>query len=78
MRLSPQSLARATSRRPWLTIGLWLLGLVVAGVLSSRLGDSALTEEFDFTNEPDSVKAEALVEERQGEAQKETDIVDDT
>ena len=64
MRLSPRSLARASSRRPWPTIGIWLLGLVAAGLLSSRLLGDALTTDVDLLNKPEAKQAQRLLEER--------------
>ena len=64
MRLSTQSLARASSRRPWRTVGIWFVLLVLAGFLSGRLMDDALTEEFAITNNPEAVQAADLIEER--------------
>ncbi len=64
MRLNPESVARASSRRPWTVIGGWVLVLVVAGFLSSALLADALTTDFDFTDNPESKRAEQLLEER--------------
>ncbi|MDQ4131878.1 MAG: MMPL family transporter, partial [Actinomycetota bacterium] len=64
MRLSTQSLARASSRRPWRTVGIWLFLLVLAGVLSGRLMEDATTEEFAMTNNPEAQQAATLIEER--------------
>ena len=64
MKVNPESLARASSRRPWTVIGVWILVLVVAGLLSSALLADALTTDFDFTDNPDSKRAEQLLEDR--------------
>ncbi len=64
MRLNPESVARASSRRPWTVIGTWVLVLVVAGFLSSALLADALTTDFDFTDNPESKRAEQLLEDR--------------
>lgn len=64
MRLNPESIARASSRRPWSVIGGWVLGLIVAGFLSSMLLADVLTTDFDFTDNPESKRAEQLLEER--------------
>ena len=57
MRLSTQTLARASSRRPWRTVGIWVLGILIAGFLSGRLMEDALTEEFALTNNPEAAQA---------------------
>ncbi len=54
MRLSPRALARASSRRPWRTIAMSLLALVVAGTITSRLLGDALTTNVDLLNNPEA------------------------
>jgi RND superfamily putative drug exporter len=80
VRLSPQSLARASSRRPWRTIGIWVLGVVLAGMFVSRLLGDALTTEAALTNNPEAKQAQTLLEERLRGPQrvKETVIVSST
>jgi RND superfamily putative drug exporter len=57
-------LARASSKRPWLVIGGWLVALVVAvGLISALLADT-LTTDFDFTDNPEAKRAELLLESR--------------
>jgi len=64
MRLNPESMARASSHRPWTVIGGWVVGLLVAGFLSSTLLADVLTTDFDFTDNPESKRAEQLLEDR--------------
>jgi putative drug exporter of the RND superfamily len=64
---STQGLARASARRPWLTLGLWVLVIAIAGWISSQYLADALTTSADFTNSPEAVQAEELIEERFGE-----------
>ncbi len=64
MKLSPESLARASSRRPWRTIGIWVVAIVSMGVVSSQLLGDVLSQEFDFTNEPESVRAQEVIDEK--------------
>ena len=64
MSFSTEGLARATARRPWITIGAWALVVMVAMALISTLLDDALTTEFAMTNNPDSVKANSILEEK--------------
>ena len=62
--MSPQTLARASSRHPWLTIGGWLVALMSAVVFSVTLLGDALTTEMSFTNNPESQRAADLIESR--------------
>ena len=64
MALSPQALARASSRRPWAVIGIWVLAVVAAGAVVSTMLSSALTTEAALTNNPEAKQAESLLEER--------------
>ena len=61
---SIQGIAHASARKPKSTIGLWVLAVIVAGWLASSLLGSALTTEMNYTNEPESVRADRLLEER--------------
>jgi RND superfamily putative drug exporter len=64
MKLNPESLARASSRRPWRVMATWLVVLVLAGVSSATFLADALTTDFDFTDEPESKRAAELLETR--------------
>ena len=61
--LSTAGLARASARHPWRTLTLWLAIIIVAGVLAARMG-GALNSSSDFTNTPDSKRAEQLLKAR--------------
>ncbi|MEX0863869.1 MAG: MMPL family transporter [Acidimicrobiia bacterium] len=74
MSFGTESLARASSARPWRTIGVWAVLLVAAGVLSSRLLGDALTTDITFTDDPDSVLALEWAEELRG-SQPDTEFV---
>jgi uncharacterized membrane protein YdfJ with MMPL/SSD domain len=63
MKLSPESLARASSRHPWRTIGIWVVVIVSMGIVSSQLLGDVLTQEFSFTNRPQSVRAQEVLDE---------------
>src|SRR5918996_2757082 len=67
MRLT-ETLARSSGRRPWMTLGLWLVAIVAAIGVSSQLLDGVLTTNADFTNDPEAKRAADLVEERFGNA----------
>ena len=66
--LSTEALARAAGRRPWITIGAWVVGLVAAIVLTGALLGDTLTTEDRLTNNPEAVQADDLLEERLGES----------
>ena len=75
MKLSTGSLARSAARHPWRTIVVWIAALLTAGALSSQFLGDALTTETDFTNEPESKRAAALLEERLRGPQKDMEFV---
>ena len=62
--LSTGSLARSTARHPWLTIGIWVLAIVISIILRAALFEDAITTEFAFTSNPDSKRADELIEAR--------------
>ncbi len=64
MKLNPETLAKASSRHPWRTAGIWLALLVVGIGSAATLLAPALTTDFDFTNSPEAKRAQALLEER--------------
>jgi RND superfamily putative drug exporter len=58
------SLARASARRPWLTIGIWLGTLAVSiGLIVTLLG-GALVTEVEVMDNPESRQADTLIDER--------------
>ncbi|MGQ0521096.1 MAG: MMPL family transporter [Actinomycetota bacterium] len=75
MRLSPQSLARASSRRPWLTVAVWVLAVVGAGAASGSLLGDATTTGVAMTNNPEADRAEKLLEDRLTGPERDTEIV---
>jgi putative drug exporter of the RND superfamily len=74
-RLTPENLARASSRRPWLTIGVWILLVVAAGVASSQLLGNSLTQDANFTNKPESIRAKDLADARLHRSDHDTEFV---
>jgi putative drug exporter of the RND superfamily len=56
-----ERLARAASRHPWRTIGLWLLAVLIAVALAAALLPGALTTKSSTTNNPESTRAERLL-----------------
>ena len=57
MKINPETLARASSRHPWRTVGVWAVILVAGFAASGVLLDSALTTDIDFTNNPEAKRA---------------------
>ena len=62
--MSPERVARLSARRPWLTIGIWVLAIVISIILRVALFEDAITTEFAFTSNPDSKRADQLIEDR--------------
>ena len=65
-RLAPESLSSASARHPVRTVVVWVVALVVGFMTSSALLDSALTGDAKLTNNPESVRAQHLLEDRLG------------
>jgi putative drug exporter of the RND superfamily len=57
-----ERLARVASGHPWRTIGAWLAAVVFALVAAVLLLPGALTTETKLTSNPESVRAEAILE----------------
>jgi len=64
MRLSTEALARASAAHAWRTVGIWTVVLIVAVVVAATLLADGLTTEFAYSNNPDSKRGDALLEER--------------
>ena len=64
LNISLEPLARRCAKRPWLTIGLWMVLLIVGIGLRGALFEDGVTAEFDFTNEPESKRGDNLLEDR--------------
>ena len=62
MKLNPETLARASSRHPGRTIGIWAVILIAGFVAMSTLLSPALTNDFDFTNNPEAIRAQKTLE----------------
>ncbi|PPD58547.1 MMPL family transporter [Dehalogenimonas etheniformans] len=56
------SLARASARRPWVTIGMWVVGLVAA--VGFMVTGNALVNEITMTDNPESRQADTLIKDR--------------
>src|SRR5690606_10615698 len=57
------SLAHRSARHPWITLVAWVVVLGIGIMLASGLND-VLTTDADFTNNPEAVRGQDLVEER--------------
>ena len=64
--LSTEAFARRSARRPWITIGLWVVTLVAAFMLVGNLLEDGLTTEFVFVSTPEPEKGVQLIEELRG------------
>ena len=59
-----ESLALRSARRPWITIGIWVLAIIISMILRVTLFGGAITTEFAFTSNPDSKLADEMIEDR--------------
>jgi RND superfamily putative drug exporter len=64
MKLSPETLARASSRHPWRTLAVWLGLIVGMGALSGAMLGGVLNQDIAFTNKPESVRAQDVLDAR--------------
>ncbi len=64
MKINPETLARASSRHAWRTVGIWAVILVIGFGASGALLSNALTTDFDFTNNPEAIRAQTLLEQK--------------
>jgi len=62
MKISPESLARASSRHPWRTLLAWVVLIAAMGAVTSSLLSGVLTQDIAFTNKPESVKAQNVID----------------
>jgi RND superfamily putative drug exporter len=62
MRLNPETLARSSSRHPWRTLGVWVVLIVAMGAVTTRLLAGVLTQDIAFTNKPESVRAQDVLD----------------
>jgi putative drug exporter of the RND superfamily len=60
--LSTQRLARASAGRPKLVLTAWLAAFVAAGLAIAMLLGTSLTSDDDFTNRPESKRAERIAD----------------
>src|SRR5215217_1854727 len=60
---STAGLARVSARHPWFVVIFWIILLVLSGVAAGGLGDTFVTD-VNFTNRPESVRADDLIKQR--------------
>ncbi len=65
MKINPESLARASSRHPGRTVAIWAVILVLGFGASGVFLSSALTTDFDFSNNPEAKQAKAILDQEQ-------------
>ncbi|HEV3472460.1 MAG TPA: MMPL family transporter, partial [Actinomycetota bacterium] len=61
-----QRLARASARRPWLVVGLWIGAIAIAGFATSQFLADSLTTEIQVTNDPEAQRAADVIGQRFG------------
>ena len=62
MKLNPESLATASSRHPWRTLGIWVVVIAAMGAISSSMLSGVLNQDIEFTNKPESVQARDILD----------------
>ena len=75
MKLNPGSMAKASSRHPWRTIGIWAVVFMLMGTISGKLLADVLTSDIAFTNRPESLQAQQLMEKNVTGKQLDTEFV---
>ena len=59
-----ETLALRCAKRPWVTIGIWFVVVIISLALRATLFGDAISTEFAFTGNPDSKQADDLLEDR--------------
>jgi RND superfamily putative drug exporter len=67
MRINPESLARASSRHPWRVVVAWALIAIGSFVAAGLFLGGVLNDDIEFTNRPESVRAQEVLDERFGD-----------
>jgi RND superfamily putative drug exporter len=75
MRLSTTTLAQGSARRPWLTLGIWLVALLAAGAVIALVLPGSLTAQYSFLGRPDSKTGQDLLAAKMGMPQKANEVV---
>jgi len=64
VRINPESMAGVSSRHPWRTLGAWFALIVAMAIVSGRLLSGVMTNDVHFTNDPESVRAQDVIDAR--------------
>ncbi len=64
MKINPESLARASSHHPWRVIVAWVVLFMAMGAASGMLLSGVLTNDIAFTNSPESIKAQDVIDQK--------------
>ncbi len=75
MGLSTTTLARGSARRPWLTVGIWVLALLGAGAIIAFVLPGSLTAQYSFLGRPDSKTGQELLARKLDMPQKANEVV---
>ena len=73
--MATAGLARACARHPWRTIVIWVFVLAAAVVSAKAFLGTALTTQGSFTNRPESIQAQNLIEQRLTGPAKDTELL---
>ena len=73
--MSTERLARTSARHPWTVIIVWIFILAVAVLSARALLGKALTTQGSFTNHPQSIQAQNLIEQRLTGPAKDTELL---
>ncbi|HLC23683.1 MAG TPA: MMPL family transporter [Dehalococcoidia bacterium] len=74
-RLSFRGLARVCASHPRTTIGIWAVALVVFVLIASTTLSSVLTTQISFTNNPESARADKLLQDRLSGPRKANEVI---
>jgi uncharacterized membrane protein YdfJ with MMPL/SSD domain len=74
-RLSFRGLARACASHPRVTIGVWVIVIIVSGLIASTRLSAVLTTQIGFTSNPESARADKLLQDRLSGPRKANDVI---
>src|SRR3972149_1893729 len=75
MRINPETLASASSRHPWRTLGAWLVFIVLMGVGGAGPLAGVLNDDIPFTNEPESDRAQHVLDAKFADSTRDTEFL---